>query len=398
MLTEDIVKKIDLLSKYSSVPTTIIYKQKVLFSSFNLISIEKLPVYSKIDENIKTSTTLHMVTYNSLECYGVFAFEDNNKLYTVVIGPVLTVRPISSSNLRYLSFYYLYTDELVRNAIQLIPLMNQNHFAHYLELFVFVLVNESLSFDSILTNKINITSFFEDDDFMNDNSLVTFVEDESLHLDDDSEKYCKAIKSGNLKAIDSLFKDKVLFHQFNSDNLKSNMYSLISCSAIFGKAAVEGGLDFFQASLLGSTIITLAEGFSKGTDFIASFKKLVHGYTIQVYEEQNKYHYSKAVRKAINYIEKHIHYPLSLAEISEYVKLSRPYLSQLFSKETGESLQSFVQARKLSEAENLLKFSKMSISEIASTLSFCSQSYFTEVFKKANDMTPVNFRKKYIHK
>ncbi len=54
--------------------------------------------------------------------------------------------------------------------------------------------------------------------------------------------------------------------------------------------------------------------------------------------------------------------------------------------------------RRLEVAENMLKNSDYSCSEISSFLAFNSQSHFTEAFRKKNGVTPKQFRdKEYKH-
>lgn len=381
-----------LFSNYTSVPSTVIQKNKVLFSSFDMKRIEDMPMIPIFPEDVKISSEVQFVTYNSMECYGVFRLDDEDSC-TVILGPVLTIRPLASENLRYLSFYKLHDEELLRKYVNMIPLFTYASFSRFLELVYHTITGKSKSADKILEDKIPIMGIVEHQDYSKDIDLE-YVEDRSVHIYEDFEEYGAVIRSGDLEKLNELFERQLLFSQFTKRNLKQCLTTFISIASFMGKYALEGGLDFYQTSLIGSTMISVAETHTKQAEFIASFKKLMFGYTNQVKEELLKYQFSRPVKKAMKFIDKYIHYPISLDEIAAHVKLSRPYLSQMFSKETGISLQSHIQLRKVAEAESLLKYTKMPISEIASSLSFCSQSYFTEVFRKAKGMTPVQYRKK----
>ena len=63
-------------------------------------------------------------------------------------------------------------------------------------------------------------------------------------------------------------------------------------------------------------------------------------------------------------------------------RLSRPYLSRRFKKETGESLTDFILKEKTEEAKRLLRYSGKSLTAIGNYLGFSSQSHFARVFKK----------------
>ncbi len=397
MISEITLKKFELFRKFSNIETTIISEERVIYCSYDLKNIEQLTIYEKAKNLPLSNDQITLVTHNSLECYGMFPYADALSKYMIIIGPILTVRPISTENLKYLSFYNIQNDDTIRKFASMIPQLSLAQFTSYLELIFHEVTGILYTQDNILQNKVSILSFLQDDDFTNVVSLNELSNNPITRIYEDIQRYIDVIKNGDLMSLKKLLSEQVLFYQFSNALPKRNLYNLISLSALLGKAAVDAGLDFYDSSALGATLITLAEDFTRQSDFIATFKKLVTGYTNQVHHELTKNNYSKSIKRAISYIDRHIHYNISLEEVSEYVNLSRPYLSQLFSKEVGMTLQTYIQDRKMSEAENLIKFSKMSISEVASSLSYCSQSYFTEVFKKKKSMTPLEFRKKVLN-
>ena len=58
----------------------------------------------------------------------------------------------------------------------------------------------------------------------------------------------------------------------------------------------------------------------------------------------------------------------------------------------------FIQAQRIEEAKNLLRFSERRIAEISSHLAFSTQSYFTSVFRRHTGMTPKQYRELYSRK
>jgi AraC-like DNA-binding protein len=75
--------------------------------------------------------------------------------------------------------------------------------------------------------------------------------------------------------------------------------------------------------------------------------------------------------------------------------ISENYLSRIFAKETGEKLQDYIVRVRVEKAENLLRYSDVSIAEIAAYVNFPSQSYFGRVFRKYTGDTPGNYRNKW---
>ena len=59
----------------------------------------------------------------------------------------------------------------------------------------------------------------------------------------------------------------------------------------------------------------------------------------------------------------------------------------------GQSFGEFQAYLRTQEAKRLLRYTDISLSEIAGMLGFSSQAYFHSFFKKAVGMTPSEFRK-----
>ncbi|MCC8066683.1 MAG: helix-turn-helix transcriptional regulator, partial [Clostridiales bacterium] len=70
-------------------------------------------------------------------------------------------------------------------------------------------------------------------------------------------------------------------------------------------------------------------------------------------------------------------------------------LSRLFKKETGVSIQDFINNVRVEKAANLLRYSEESLSEIAEYVNFPSQSYFGKIFRQKKQMTPKQYRELY---
>ena len=78
--------------------------------------------------------------------------------------------------------------------------------------------------------------------------------------------------------------------------------------------------------------------------------------------------------------------------MAEEFFFSRPYLSEKFKKETGQTLTDFILQEKTEEAKRLLRYSEKSLSAIAAYLAFSSQGHFARVFKKYAGVTPNDYR------
>lgn len=101
---------------------------------------------------------------------------------------------------------------------------------------------------------------------------------------------------------------------------------------------------------------------------------------------------SSIIKKSINYINKFYNQSLTLDMVAEHVGLNPAYFSTLFKKETGINFSNYLINIKVDKAKLLLKNTNLSLITIATELGFESQSYFSNVFKKATGMSPRQFR------
>lgn len=100
------------------------------------------------------------------------------------------------------------------------------------------------------------------------------------------------------------------------------------------------------------------------------------------------------VASAQEFIENNCFSPeLSVSAVANHIKIDRTYLYRLFKDEMGISVIDYINRRRISKAEYLLTDNDISIKNIAYSVGFTDQMYFSKVFKKLNGKTPTQFRK-----
>ncbi|MBQ9383301.1 MAG: helix-turn-helix transcriptional regulator [Ruminiclostridium sp.] len=77
------------------------------------------------------------------------------------------------------------------------------------------------------------------------------------------------------------------------------------------------------------------------------------------------------------------------------VKLNESYLSVLFKRETGVTITEYVILKRMEAAENMLKYSVFSLSEISDILHFSSHSHFAGTFRKYYGTSPKEYRSRH---
>jgi len=84
---------------------------------------------------------------------------------------------------------------------------------------------------------------------------------------------------------------------------------------------------------------------------------------------------------------------INLDSLAAMAHMNKYYLVHAFTKYTGLSPISYLNAKRLESSRNLLTSTDFSIAQIASSVGFSSQSYFSQAFRKEMNMTPNEYRK-----
>ena len=92
------------------------------------------------------------------------------------------------------------------------------------------------------------------------------------------------------------------------------------------------------------------------------------------------------------YIDLHFKEALTLEQLSEEAHMNKFYLSHAFKREYGISPINYMTHKRIEESKYLLAETDLSMSQIAQLLGFSSLSYFSQVFRKTQDVTPMEYR------
>lgn len=104
---------------------------------------------------------------------------------------------------------------------------------------------------------------------------------------------------------------------------------------------------------------------------------------------------NNTVNKVIAFIEANIHNKLSLESVALQAGYNKQYISRLFKKHTGISVNGYIIKKKLELAKQLLTGSDISVSETAEKTGFDDSGYFMRVFKKHEGMTCLQYKNAY---
>lgn len=209
-------------------------------------------------------------------------------------------------------------------------------------------------------------------------------------------EFYSVIKSGNLARVRELCVQPLLSKEglgTLSDNPLQNMkFHFVITAAMVARYCIEGGMELAAAYSLSDFYIQKADHCQTPEAISELHPVMCEDYAKRMKQLRKQKICSKHIASCIDYIYDHLHTRITVDVLAEYVELNPTYLSRLFKKEVGCSISEYIQARKIETAQNMLVYSDYTPAQIAVTLAFPSQSYFTEVFKKRTGFTPTKYR------
>ena len=103
---------------------------------------------------------------------------------------------------------------------------------------------------------------------------------------------------------------------------------------------------------------------------------------------------SDPIEDVLRYIKRNHTQKIVLEDVCKHFGYSRSYISHVFKKRIGQSFREYLTKLRLDDAESLLKYSNLTITEIALSVGFSDSNYFSNVFKTKVGISPSAYRKK----
>jgi transcriptional regulator GlxA family with amidase domain len=108
--------------------------------------------------------------------------------------------------------------------------------------------------------------------------------------------------------------------------------------------------------------------------------------------EADSSHHDETVLEGQLWIQENLSGPINMTELAAYLGLSPRTLNRRFKQATGLSPQVYLQGLRINTARDLLRNSNLSVSEIAWQVGLQDVSYFSQLFRRHNGMTPLSYR------
>lgn len=114
---------------------------------------------------------------------------------------------------------------------------------------------------------------------------------------------------------------------------------------------------------------------------------------VDAFDLKNNQH-AQLVSEIMNYIDKNYTEKLSSNEIAKKYNLSYGYLARIFKDTTGMTLTKYISYQRLENAIDDLRFSTLTITQIALKNGFCDYKSFDKSFKQKFKMKPSEYKEK----
>ncbi len=211
--------------------------------------------------------------------------------------------------------------------------------------------------------------------------------------------YYDAIAAGDANAINDLSQQNYEYPSQvfeNSDTYSDAMYQLyydaVCAAAEMCLVAIQNGLPDMVAYDVRDNYMTEFDRAVSLPDLYDLIHGMAHEFAIRVHYARLGGMGSPRLTKMMTYIEEHLTDRITLQDVADAAGLSRNYACRVFKAELGISMNEFIMQERIEEAKRLLADNDRQINDIAESLQFCSQSYFTKCFHKLTGKTPNEFR------
>lgn len=344
-----------------------------------------------LDQLINSTKEIDYIGSDFFAYYGSISVEELPNC-RIIIGPVFQMN-IQKESFRELVKNYVVEKERIEQFslfMNSLPIMSLQQFLNILKAISFFTNKKEITTKEILKSK---------DKVLNENQAVikTYESREDFYYNNSynvENRLCTYVENGEIDKVSEFIEEPFRIHEgkIAENNLRQSKNTAIVFITLITRAAIRGGVDTESAYQLSDEFIRQIEKFQSLQPIQHLMQEVLFELTDQV-RRLKLYNTRVELLPLIRYIKKNVNQPLSVTLLADKFGYSRGYLSTLFKKINGISLQDYITKCKIEEAKQLLTHTNKPISTISNYLCFSSQSHFQTVFKKKTGESPAKYRK-----
>jgi len=205
----------------------------------------------------------------------------------------------------------------------------------------------------------------------------------------------EAVKLNEIKKC-SQYIDDIFSWMFNhvGSNFPFIKTYVISLVGFILRIAVESGVKVEKCEALNRDLYGELQSINDIWNLKKWFEDVVNSVFNYVASTRNE-RLSGIIDRAKSHIAENYMKEVTLEKVAELVLLSPQHFSRIFKQETGMNFVDYLTEVQLKRSKELLQKSFMNVKEISYSVGYNDPNYFFKVFKKATDMTPGDYRKKF---
>jgi len=207
-----------------------------------------------------------------------------------------------------------------------------------------------------------------------------------------------SVKTGDVDRVKGVFLGMFPKHDGHmSENPQRNaIYAFVASVTLVTRFAVEGGLDVETAYSLSDAYIKSADTAKTPDVVFKLLPKMALDFAERVRKAKRSLKpLTPIIMKATEYIDSNLHRHITLEELASVTHRNPAYISIKFKEETGLGVTNYINQAKIDAAKQLLQDTELTISDVAYTLAFSSQSYFSKLFRELTGETPRDYRMRH---
>lgn len=205
-----------------------------------------------------------------------------------------------------------------------------------------------------------------------------------------------AVAEGDLDKVNRAFTVPKLgkFGVLGPTPLRSMQNHVHNLNSLVSRTAIRAGILPEKAYALSDKFFMAAENCSTIEQCIELRTICARAFAamIKEYREQHLQALPNLVRNANLLISRSLYEKCTVAELAQKLQVTPQHLERVFKQAMGVKLSSYICHEKIKEAQDLLRHTTESVSDIAKVLGFKAPSHFARCFREFTGLTPREFR------
>ena len=213
--------------------------------------------------------------------------------------------------------------------------------------------------------------------------------------------FLKAVKESDLDYIKEFFPQvKLIFTgeklgirgRVAKDPLRSLKNINLSYNTLYFVSALSGGMDPLIGHYMAEKYAIMIEYTDNEEDLWKIHEEMLNRYASRENRLHNK-GLDTLSRKINAYIDNNFMEDINNDSLAIHFNISKEHMMRTYKKETGDTINNYIVAKRIKEAKDLLLLSDLSMTEIAFRVGFKNSQYFSNSFKKNTGFSPKDYRK-----